>query len=341
MAKRKRLSPAQSDYLEATLSGPFAPAPSRAPIADVAGETAAAAAFEEVAGELTRAREEGRLVLQIPLDEVAAEHLIRDRVDMDRAALDELKHSLRERGQQTPIEVVDKGADVAPRYGLLSGWRRVAALRELSEESNGLARYGTVLALLRLPKDRADAYRAMVEENEIRAGLSFFERARIVARALEAGVFAREKDALGGLFASVSYSKRSKIKSFLPVVSALDGVLHYPTRLPEHLGLALARALKARPELAAQIRVAHQRLDEVTPETEAELLRALLARKPLPQDGATPPEKAVTEPKSGYRTLIGGLAIAVDPDTREISLKGQRVTPHFVEALERWLKSID
>jgi hypothetical protein len=40
-----------------------------------------------------------------------------------------------------------------------------------------------------------EAYLAMVEENEIRVGLSFYERARIVARAAEAGVFERHRGA--------------------------------------------------------------------------------------------------------------------------------------------------
>ncbi|SIT17974.1 ParB/RepB/Spo0J family partition protein [Roseivivax lentus] len=339
MAKRKRLSPAQSDYLEAHLTGPFAPAPSRAPIADVAGEAAAAAAFEEVAGELTRAREEGRLVLDLPLEEIDSEHLIRDRIDLDPEALDELKQSIRERGQQTPIEVVDRGEGRHPRYGLLSGWRRLAALRALCEEANGLQRYTRIRALLRLPRDRADAYRAMVEENEIRAGLSFFERARIVARALEAGVFAREKDALGGLFASVSYSKRSKIKSFLPVVSALDGVLAHPARLPEHLGLALARALKDRPDLGERIARAHAALPEVTPEAEAEMLRRVMETRPAP--APKPAQSAETERKPADRTLIEGLSIAADPARGRILLKGRRITPDFVAELEDWLKSRD
>ena len=53
----------------------------------------------------------------------------------------------------------------------------------------------------------------MVEENEIRADLSFFERARIVRRAVEGGVFGSEKQALQSLFSAASYAKRSKIKT--------------------------------------------------------------------------------------------------------------------------------
>ena len=40
----------------------------------------------------------------------------------------------------------------------------------------------------------------MVDENEIRAGLSFYERGRIVAKATDAGVYTSDKTALAALF---------------------------------------------------------------------------------------------------------------------------------------------
>ncbi|MBD3766047.1 MAG: ParB N-terminal domain-containing protein, partial [Rhodobacterales bacterium] len=73
-----------------------------------------------------------------------------------------LRASLAARGQQTPIEVVE----LAPgRYGLISGARRLAALRALAEET-GEARFARVQALLRPFSAASDAYLAMVEENE-------------------------------------------------------------------------------------------------------------------------------------------------------------------------------
>ena len=212
----------------------------------MSGQAATAAAFEEVAEELASARAEGRMVLRIPLGEIHVNHLIRDRVGLEPEALEELKASISARGQQTPVEVMalEDGA-----YALISGWRRLLALQALEAE-NPEGEFGTVQALLRRPADQGAAYVAMVEENEIRAGLSFYERARVVVMALRAGIFDSEKTALQTLFANVSYSKRSKIKSFVPLVEALDGALNYPARLPEHTGLALARRLKEAPELA-------------------------------------------------------------------------------------------
>ena len=147
MAKRKRLSPAETTALEpsATLapetksipSHPFGVAPKvsrRPPIAQVAGDAATQAALEEVADELRTAKTSGRMVLELPLSAVDETYLVRDRMQTDTAELEELIASLKARGQQTPIEVVElaqnQGQD---RYGLISGWRRLTALRHLGE----------------------------------------------------------------------------------------------------------------------------------------------------------------------------------------------------------------
>ena len=235
MAKRKRLTPPKSAFLEAMDPTPLPrlSGVARAPIADVAGDAASRAAFDEVAGELARAREEGRMLLDLPLSAIAQDHLIRDRLAVDAEEFAALKGSLLARGQQHPVEVEALGEG---RYGLISGWRRFLALSELAEEGQVPPR---IRALLRAPEDREAAYVAMVEENEIRAGLTLYERAAIVFRACRAGVFETEKQALGALFAQASYPKRSKIKSILPIVEALDGVAFNPALLTEQLGLAI------------------------------------------------------------------------------------------------------
>lgn len=254
MAKRKRLSPmalqAEPNLPDRDVSTPGGPR--RAPIADMAGDAAASAALAEVTEAMETARAEGRLILSLPLDAVEAGHLLRDRLPAtaategtlseDRAALVE---SLRQRGQQVPIEVRDMGPDhLGPRYGLISGWRRLMALRQLHGET-GEDRFGTVLAVLRAPDTAAEAYVAMVEENEIRVGLSYYERARVAARAAEAGVFADTSAAIDVLFAAASKAKRSKIRSFVRIYEALEDWLAYPSAIPERLGLTLARALEA------------------------------------------------------------------------------------------------
>ena len=89
-----------------------------------------------------------------------------------------LMASLESRGQQTPIEVVELADG---RFGLISGWRRLTALRQLQADEGRGQGLDTVLALLRRPDTASDAYVSMVEENEIRTDLSHFERGRIAS----------------------------------------------------------------------------------------------------------------------------------------------------------------
>ena len=83
MAKRKRLTPANPDFLEpaeAEAKGLFT---RPAPIADVARDASSAAALEEMAETLAAAREEGRMVLVLPIAEIETSYLVRDRVAVD------------------------------------------------------------------------------------------------------------------------------------------------------------------------------------------------------------------------------------------------------------------
>ena len=220
-----------------------APTPRAAgPIARVAAEAAGAAALEEMAETLRHARESGRLVLDVGLDAIAPDHLVRDRLSAEDADMEALRESIRAHGQRTPVEVTPLQG--ALPYGLISGWRRLAALRALYAET-GDPRFATVQALVRRPETAAAAYVSMVEENEIRLGLSQYERARVAAIAAERGIFPSEDEALRALFSTASRAKRSRIRSFLALYHALDGVLRWPGHLPERLGLKLAELVRA------------------------------------------------------------------------------------------------
>ena len=296
MAKRRRLDPIPQADLAAPEQKSALP-PLGAPIARVAQDTAREAAFEELRSALTQARADGRLIQKLPLDAVMVDHLLRDRLGLDEEALIPLMESLRARGQQVPIEVTALGEG---RFGLISGWRRMAALRRLHEET-GDTRFATVLAILRQPESAGDAYLAMVEENEIRLGLSYYERARIVLRAVEAGVFPTTKAALQKLFAHGSRARRSKIGSFLGVVAALDGALRFPTDLGERLGLALARKLSEEADFAPRLREA---LAAAAPET-AEAERLVLEAALMPVAPNSAPD-ALGERSGGKMSDRGG-----------------------------------
>lgn len=303
--------------------------PASAPIARVSGEIAAHAAAEALAEDLRVARESGRLVLSLPLSEVAEGWLVRDRLLADPEDLETLRRSIRDRGQQTPVEVVDLGAGAQPRYGLVSGWRRLTALRGLAAED---PRFGVVAALLRRPETTADAYRAMVEENEIRVGLSYYERARIVAEAAGKRVYPGRAEALAGLFAAASRAKRSKIGSFVKIHDALGDRLRFAPAIPERLGLQLARALEADADLGPRLR---ERLRKGAPDSaEAEL--ALLARGLAPPSPARAPSPA-PQPAPHPSDQGAPAEIELAREGTRLVLSGAGVTPELEASLRAWL----
>ncbi|SNR72322.1 ParB/RepB/Spo0J family partition protein [Puniceibacterium sediminis] len=352
MAKRKRLTPANPTYLDDTPTEPTGIFARAAPIADVARAASSTAAFEEMADTLTRARTEGRMVLELPLDAVDVGYLVRDRIVVEDAEMESLRASVLARGQQTPIEVADLGGG---RYGLISGWRRCQALRQLAEQTND-ARFTQVLALLRRPDQASDAYLAMVEENEIRVGLSYYERARIVLKAVEQGVFDTQKAALQQLFHAASRAKRSKIGSFLGIVQALDGSLRFPQALAERTGLTLSHALEDDAGLAGRLRNALDAAAPDTPEAEQAVVQSILTPQPAPEGGGTSPAPVVAAPAvstlpgvpqniapKGGRPQNEVEEVAPDLWLRQhgngaLTLSGAALTEDLRHALTQWLR---
>jgi len=303
-----------------------------APIARVAAEAAGAAALQELADSVARARDEGKMVLDLPLGDIAPDHLTRDRIPAEDEDMAALVTSIRAHGQRTPIEVTplvgtgtvsEGGGQGALPYGLISGWRRLAALKALHAET-GEARFATVQALLRRPESVGAAYVAMVEENEIRVGLSHYERARVAALAAARGVFPDEETAIRTLFATASRPKRSRIRAFLELYHGLDGSLRFPAHLPERLGLALVERLRA--GAGAAIVAGLDAADPATPEDERTVLAALVA----------PPRAAAPVPAAGpAEAFRPGVTLETRLEGRTLSfvLKGPGVTPALVEEL--------
>jgi hypothetical protein len=303
-------------------NGPVEPVRSP-PIAQIAGSAASEAAARELADEIAAARAEGRMVQEIALDQIDETYLTRDRIVADAAELAALKGSIAARGQQMPVELVDLGRDATPRYGLISGWRRMAALKALHADT-GEARFATARAVLRRPDTAAEAYLSMVEENELRVGLSYYERAQVAARATDLGVFETSQDAVLGLFPTASKAKRSKINSFVRIFRVLDPVLAFPDQIPERLGLRLAKALDA--GQGAKIYTGLQEGGPF-PDPAAELARIekILAIK----TGSKPHNRVEKSTYPGGVTLSGA--------KRALTLKGPGVDATFRRDLEAWL----
>ena len=303
----------------------------------VAGISAvAAAADESVEPGVERGNSGGTDVACADGDAVhVADHLIRDRVAGDPEEMAALKDSLRARGQQQPIDVVDLGPKETggARYGLISGWRRLMAIKDLHAET-GEARFGQVQALLRRPEGASDAYLAMVEENEIRANLSHYERARIAALAAEQGVFKSPQEALRHLFANASRAKRSKIGSFIILHQELGSVLAFPAAIPERLGLALAAALEGVVEdeagspFGAKLRATLRAAKPKTAEAEARLLTAAL------RPDKTGSKTAETVKEIRLETTLGERGL-------RITLTGSAVTHELAKRLATWLRRQD
>lgn len=333
MAKRKRLNPTVNPApgAPARLSGaehaslgpslseprisPLSPS-GRAPIAQVAGAAAMQSALEDVTEEMRQARASGRLVQALPLDQVVEDHMVRDRLVQDPEDMASLIDSLRARGQQTPIEVVDLGAD---RFGLISGWRRLQALRALWEETQD-AQFSTVQALIKPIVSASDSYVAMVEENEIRSDLSFYERARLAAEAVQIGIYGDAKTAIQTLFANATPAKRSKISAFVRLHEALGSDLRFPAAIPEKVGLALVGALEKDLGKAGAIRKALRRANPETQQGE----RAVLDRALKPAPKAQPPV---------------GDGVDISFAKGRLTLTGAGVTPALAEDLRAWLKA--
>ncbi|WP_282092559.1 ParB/RepB/Spo0J family partition protein [Epibacterium ulvae] len=365
MAKRKRLTPAQGSYLAPDPKpaglGPAAGVATggiaSAPIAQVASEASAHAALEEVTGVLNTARTKGLMIEELPLSVIDSQYLVRDRLDQNPDEMAALEASLRARGQQTPIEVV---ALPEPRdgmtYGLISGWRRLSALKTLYAKGSE-PKFASVQARIIQPESAEEAYVAMVEENEIRVNLSHYERARIAVRAMKQGIYANQKLALQGLFANTTRSRRSKIGSFVALVEQFDSWLHFPTAISERLGLALVREMDRQPLFAQTLTEALRQSPRLTAEDELDILNTALTAsegrtyKAPPVEETTAPAPAPSRPRvrsttpqmaAGERLILNagpGLKLGFSPDQRKIELMGNAITEEFLADLQDWLRN--
>ena len=196
----------------------------------------------------------------IALDAIAAAAISRDRTGLDPEPFEELKASLRASGLRAPVEVFPLGpapdADsAAPRFGLIAGYRRLAAFRALHAE--GVAGFSEIPAFVR-EITPPDAFRAMVEENEIREPLSPWERGRAAILAVEACFFETVEAAVDALHPGATKQKRHKLRSVARVVAEMDGLWTAPERLTEKNLLDLADALRAGfgPPMAEALRTA-------------------------------------------------------------------------------------
>ena len=200
------------------------------------------------AKELRAAREEGRVLERIPLDQVDISDLPRDRMDLDGVLaadeMEELITSIRSRGQKEPAELYE---GVGGQLHLKTGYRRLMALKTLYAETRDEA-FGALLARVdRKASDRLGRYIDMVEENVVREDLTFAEMAQVaITAAADEGVAEQSATAMvNQLYGALHKMKRSHIRNFVQLLETFGDLLIAPKLVPRNTGTELIRALQA------------------------------------------------------------------------------------------------
>jgi ParB family chromosome partitioning protein len=128
-------------------------------------------------------------------------------------------------------------------YGLISGFRRLAAVRALHETALDKARWAAIPAFVREPADLRAALAAMVEENAVRAEVSPWEQGRVAVAARDGGVFETVDAAVEALYPSFNRQKRTRLRAAAMTAEELDGHLTEPETLSSRQILRIAAAL--------------------------------------------------------------------------------------------------
>lgn len=346
MAKRRRLSAPDATELQALEEG-FAAKPalgpletksSVPPIAQVAAEAASLNGMANVTDRVALARDQGDasrwrqaeqsglLVHLLTLATIDQDYIRRDRLCEDPEAMSELLASIRLHGLKAPIEV----AETDEGYGLISGFRRLLAFRQLAATDPEFAK---IPAFVRSAGASETAYVSMVEENEIRANLSHYERGRIAVLAAGQGVFPSVEAAVDKLFAAASKAKRSKVRSFAVVHAALGDLLQFPTALSEKAGLQLAAALRGGAQ--GRLRTALDGAEAKDAKGEWKLLQQVVIGAAEPPRDASRGGRPQQITRIASRSLPKGgeLSAEVGRDGLRIELKGRVLNADTAERI--------
>ncbi|HSF95590.1 MAG TPA: ParB/RepB/Spo0J family partition protein [Thermohalobaculum sp.] len=241
----------------------------------------------------------------IPLPEIDPQALPRDRLTLDDRPLGELIDSIAVDGLRMPVEVWelsearDTGSGTPHRYGLISGFRRLAAYQRLWRDGQD-GRFAAIPAFLRQPRSVGQAMAQMIGENEIRVQISPWERARILSQAVDEGIFDTVDAAVAGLYPLADRHKRGRLRLMVPVVEALEGLLATPEQLSQNRMLTLAAGFAA--GYGEVIETALEESSAATLEAQWRVLRGVLAELGAePDPGPTRPgyPRRVVRPRKG------------------------------------------
>ena len=305
MSKKRRIFDIDFDDVE-TSTSPQVSESRRGPMATAITENADAMAARQVAEKAIRAENDalahehvrlkkaGLITDLIPLDQVRADKLIRDRAMVRDDEIDELKTSILEIGLSNPIRVekLERG------YELVQGYRRLTAFRELLEET-GDPIYSKIPAGINASGENIQQlYRRMVDENLVRRGVSFGEMAKLAIAYIKEDPLIESYDrAVDVLFASSGRQRRSYVKSFVRLVLLIGDDLYHIQALPRALGLNLLKRIEEDAMQCEALQQALRAQEVLTAEDELRVLQNFMAEKKT----AWPKSEAQRSAKTTFR----------------------------------------
>lgn len=235
-------------------------------------EAAIRAENDSLAHEFVRLKRLGLVVDMIPVGQVQASKLIRDRSARGDAELEDLKTSIKALGLSNPIRVEQVGEG---RYELVQGWRRLAAYRALLEETGDEAYARIPAGLMAKGETLEGLYRRMVDENMVRKDISWAEMANLArAYTQDEATGCRDLDqAVNVLFATANPQKRSYVRRFAFLMRAMESALAHATAIPRALGLSVANRIENEAGAAQTLARALAAMPERTADQELTILR--------------------------------------------------------------------
>ena len=302
---------------------------------------------DALAHEHVRMKKAGLVLSMVPLDEIDASKLVRDRYKGEDLQLKELTASILAVGLSNPIQVEET---LSGRYELIQGYRRLEAFKALLAQTEDGERFGTIPAsVMPMDDDIEQLYRKMVDENLVRKDISFAEMAQLAVHyASDHRTSTDDADkAVSVLFQSTGYQKRSYIRAFIPVMDRLDKYLKFPAEIPRALGLALGHTFEIESGVPKMI------IDDLPPwehrsvEEELNVLRrhakldkeietGIAAPQPKKADGKAPAKARTSfqfsRPEGRTRCVAGQGLIEVRVD-RDFSAFDRRRLERAVNAL--------
>ncbi|MGS4944838.1 ParB/RepB/Spo0J family partition protein [Meridianimarinicoccus sp. RP-17] len=281
---------------------------------------------DALAHEYVKAQGQGLVMQRVPLDAVRTGKLTRDRRDLDPGDLQELCDSITAIGLSNPIRV-ERGED---GFELVQGLRRLSAFRHLDavQPESG---YDAIPAVVMEPGETLDMlYRRMVDENLIRADVSFAEMAQLAeAYAADPDTAAADSDAaVDILFGSAGKQKRSYIRGFARLLSMVGDNLRHAQALPRALGLALRKELDADPAALSRLRAQLAAHPDRDAEAELQILRVFCgfdAPQGFPAGNGKPkPAKAPRPARTTFQVESRSGAVKCTASQGRLELRGDK-----------------